>query len=119
MKRLGHSAKPGLSSPAGTDMQETAGIDLQPWMDSSATFSYSSSEMHIAGGKTHIKEKRVSFRSGRLKTEAFEAELPGAVHDHASRLSRQMSPDQAGSVIAKLVPLFLLLLGATDRQRHR
>jgi hypothetical protein len=56
MKRPGHSSDTGLSSSIATDMQESAGIDLQPWVDSCASFSYSSSEMHIAGGKTLKKD---------------------------------------------------------------
>lgn len=63
------------------------------------SFSYSSHEMHVSGGQTHVKSKQVRFEDGRLKSEEFEARMPVAVFDSALGNAQRMMMDHTMSML--------------------
>src|ERR1035437_5118059 len=74
------------------------------------SFTYSSHEMHIADGRTHVKAKQVRFEDGRMKTEQFEGQLPANVYEQTLGETQRFFADQTISMLKGFSALLSLPL---------
>ena len=56
-------------------------VDVEPPATSFFNFRYSSTEVSVVDGRTHIKSRQARFQDGKLTSEAFEGELDRSAYD--------------------------------------
>jgi hypothetical protein len=56
-------------------------VDVEPAATSFFSFRYSSTEVSVVGGRTHIKSRHARFEHGKLTSEAFEGQLDRSAYD--------------------------------------
>lgn len=54
---------------------------VEPARTSFFSFRYSSTEVSLVDGKTHVKSRQARFEDGKLTSEAFEGELHRSAYD--------------------------------------
>lgn len=100
--------KPKRSAVRKIDAPVLQRIDPLPPTNPFFSFTYSSHEMHIADGRTHVKAKQVRFEDGRIKTEQFEGQLPANVYEQTLGETQRFFADQTMSMLNGFSALFSL-----------
>ena len=63
------------------------------------SFSYSTTEVSMVGGRTRVKSKSTRLQDGKLVSEAFEGELDGSSHARLVRQAQQQFAGQAALLL--------------------
>ena len=77
--------------------------------NSSFSFSYAYQEMHLNGGRTKVKSKKIGFEDGRIISEQFEGIFPAALYERTLGNTQRTLADQTISLMKQfsfLLPSF-------------